>query len=93
MLNSTEEPSNTASDPQEAYDPKTGEINWDCPCIAGMTKPPCGEFFKEAFSCFVYSQTEPKGADCIEQFRRMQGCFEEHPEIYGTDDDSKKNDS
>jgi intermembrane space import and assembly protein 40 len=69
--------------PEDAFNPETGEINWDCPCIAGMTQPPCGEAFKSAFSCFVYSTTEPKGADCVEKFREMQACFAEHPDIYG----------
>ncbi|RKO84934.1 hypothetical protein BDK51DRAFT_11812, partial [Blyttiomyces helicus] len=60
-----------------------GEINWDCPCLGPMVQPPCGDAFKAAFSCFVYSTEEPKGVDCIEQFRAMQACFKEHPEIYG----------
>jgi intermembrane space import and assembly protein 40 len=46
----------TPSSQSEAYNEQTGEINWDCPCIASMVKPPCGEVFKEAFSCFVYSK-------------------------------------
>jgi hypothetical protein len=48
-----------------------------------MTQPPCGETFKAAFSCFVYSKEEPKGADCVELFRDMQDCFKQHPDIYG----------
>ncbi|KAG5365914.1 Mitochondrial intermembrane space import and assembly protein 40 [Yarrowia sp. B02] len=67
---------------QGAYDPETGEINWDCPCLGGMANGPCGEEFKEAFSCFVYSKAEPKGMDCIEKFSGMQDCFRKHPEIY-----------
>lgn len=47
----------------------TGEINWDCPCLGGMAHGPCGEEFKAAFSCFVYSTEEPKGMDCIEKFK------------------------
>ena len=31
-----------------------GEINWDCPCLGGMPNGPCGEEFKDAFSCFHY---------------------------------------
>ncbi|KAI8927113.1 hypothetical protein BC831DRAFT_453964 [Entophlyctis helioformis] len=79
----------TAAAANEAYNEATGEINWDCPCIAPMVQPPCGEVFKEAFSCFVYSQETPKGIDCVEQFRSMQSCFREHPDIYGAelDDD------
>lgn len=80
---STEEPTSTEDQAQQAYNPETGEINWDCPCIAGMTAPPCGDTFKAAFSCFVYSTTEPKGMDCVDQFREMQACFREHPEVYG----------
>ena len=68
---------------QEAFDEETGEINWDCPCLGEMVKEPCGEKFKAAFSCFVYSKEEVKGSDCVEQFREMQKCFQDHPEIYG----------
>ena len=31
-----------------------GEINWDCPCLGGMATGPCGQEFKDAFSCFHY---------------------------------------
>ncbi|KAH7907457.1 hypothetical protein BJ138DRAFT_1116681 [Hygrophoropsis aurantiaca] len=65
-----------------AYDPVTGEINWDCPCLGGMAHGPCGPQFREAFSCFIYSESEPKGIDCVEKFKAMQDCFREHPEIY-----------
>jgi intermembrane space import and assembly protein 40 len=54
---------------QGAFDPETGEINWDCPCLGGMAHGPCGEEFKAAFSCFVYPKEEPKGMDCIEKFQ------------------------
>ncbi|KAI1332313.1 hypothetical protein F5Y16DRAFT_394387 [Xylariaceae sp. FL0255] len=75
---------------QGAFNPETGEINWDCPCLGGMADGPCGEEFKAAFSCFVYSTEEPKGMDCIDKFQHMQDCFRLHPEIYGeelADDD------
>lgn len=65
-----------------AFNPETGEINWDCPCLGGMAHGPCGEEFKAAFSCFVYSETEPKGIDCIEKFEGMRNCFRQHPEHY-----------
>jgi intermembrane space import and assembly protein 40 len=67
---------------QSAYNPETGEINWDCPCLGGMANGPCGEEFKEAFSCFVYSEADPKGIDCVEKFKNMQNCFRKYPEIY-----------
>ncbi|ABN67726.1 predicted protein [Scheffersomyces stipitis CBS 6054] len=65
-----------------AYNPETGEINWDCPCLGGMAHGPCGEEFKEAFACFVYSETEPKGIDCIKKFEAMRSCFKKYPEHY-----------
>lgn len=58
-----------------AFNPETGEINWDCPCLGGMADGPCGEDFKAAFSCFVFSDQEPKGVDCVDKFKAMQDCF------------------
>jgi len=79
---------------QGAFNEATGEINWDCPCLGGMAHGPCGEHFRGAFSCFVYSKEEPKGMDCIEHFKTMQTCFRDHPDIYGgelDDDDEEVN--
>ncbi|KAK7420432.1 Oxidoreductase [Neonectria magnoliae] len=70
---------------QGAFNPETGEINWDCPCLGGMADGPCGEDFKTAFSCFVYSEEDPKGMDCIDKFQGMQECFKKYPEIYGAE--------
>jgi intermembrane space import and assembly protein 40 len=56
-------------DESAAFNPETGEINWDCPCLGGMAHGPCGEEFKAAFSCFVYSKEEPKGIECIDKFK------------------------
>ncbi|KAI0697734.1 hypothetical protein C8T65DRAFT_614599 [Cerioporus squamosus] len=66
-----------------AFNPETGEINWDCPCLGGMSHGPCGLQFREAFSCFVFSEADPKGIDCVEKFKAMQACFREHPDVYG----------
>jgi hypothetical protein len=68
-----------------AFNPATGEINWDCPCLGGMAHGPCGEEFRAAFSCFVFSEEEPKGMDCIEKFQGMQNCFREHPDVYAAE--------
>lgn len=57
---------------QGAFNPETGEINWDCPCLGGMAHGPCGEEFKSAFSCFVYSDVEPKGMDCVDKFQYVE---------------------
>ncbi|KFY23264.1 hypothetical protein V493_05969 [Pseudogymnoascus sp. VKM F-4281 (FW-2241)] len=68
-----------------AFNPETGEINWDCPCLGGMAHGPCGPEFREAFSCFVHSTEEPKGMECIEKFKGMQDCFRAHPDMYGSE--------
>jgi len=73
------------ADQQGAFNPETGEINWDCPCLGGMAHGPCGEEFRAAFSCFIYSTEEPKGMDCIDRFKGMQDCFRAHPDIYGAE--------
>ncbi|CEN61220.1 Putative Mitochondrial intermembrane space import and assembly protein 40 [Aspergillus calidoustus] len=70
---------------EAAFNPETGEINWDCPCLGGMAYGPCGEEFRNAFSCFVYSEEEPKGIDCIDKFKAMQDCFRQYPEVYGAE--------
>ncbi|KAL8800884.1 MAG: hypothetical protein Q9182_004858 [Xanthomendoza sp. 2 TL-2023] len=79
------DPSGTESEAasEGAFNEETGEINWDCPCLGGMAHGPCGEQFRTAFSCFVYSKEEPKGMNCIEHFKGMQECFREYPDIYG----------
>lgn len=58
---------------QGAFNPETGEINFDCPCLGGMAHGPCGEEFKAAFSCFVYSDQEPKGIECVDKFQYVTG--------------------
>lgn len=84
MAEAAKEAADSADSSQAAaFNPETGEINWDCPCLGGMADGPCGEEFKQAFSCFVYSEAEPKGIDCVEKFRGMQDCFRKHPDIYG----------
>jgi intermembrane space import and assembly protein 40 len=67
---------------EDVLNSETGEINWDCPCLGDLTKGPCAEPFKAAFSCFVFSNNEPKGHECLEQFRAMQECFSRYPELY-----------
>ncbi|KAJ1921796.1 Oxidoreductase [Mycoemilia scoparia] len=76
----------------DAFNPETGEINWDCPCLGGMAHGTCGEQFKAAFSCFVYSKEEPKGVDCIDAFKAMQDCFRAHPEEYANEIDDDDDD-
>ncbi|KAF8908791.1 hypothetical protein CPB85DRAFT_1414558 [Mucidula mucida] len=58
-----------------------------------MAHGPCGPEFREAFSCFVHSDAEPKGINCVEKFQGMQNCFREHPDVYSQelmDDDDEE---
>jgi len=82
LAEKSEQESEETSYEGAAYNPETGEINWDCPCLGGMADGPCGEEFKEAFACFVYSETDPKGIDCIKKFENMRSCFKKYPEHY-----------
>jgi len=59
-----------------------GDINWNCPCLGGMASGPCGYQFREAFTCFHYSESESKGSDCIEKFAAMQDCMLQYPNLY-----------
>ncbi|KAI7863774.1 hypothetical protein BDF14DRAFT_1841003 [Spinellus fusiger] len=88
--NEVEEQKNKPEEGVSAFNPETGEINWDCPCLGGMATGPCGEEFKAAFSCFVYSEAEPKGVDCVEHFKNMQDCFRRHPDVYGDEIDNEE---
>ena len=47
-----------------------------------MAVGPCGVDFREAFSCFHYSEADPKGSDCIEKFAEMQTCMQGYPELF-----------
>ena len=65
----------------------TGDINWKCPCLGGIVDSPCGQEFKEAFTCFHYSEGEIKGAECIDSFKKFKNCVESHPGEFGYMDD------
>lgn len=92
-----ESPSNAeliADDPNDPYEEQglilpNGDINWNCPCLGGMASGPCGSQFKEAFSCFHYSEEEVKGSDCIDHFRNMQECMQKYPELYPQEEEKE----
>ncbi|GAA5803727.1 Oxidoreductase [Helicostylum pulchrum] len=86
----TQEEEGEGEEPASAFNPETGEINWECPCLGGMAQGPCGDEFKAAFSCFVFSEAEPKGLDCVEKFKGMQDCFRLHPDVYGDEIDDNE---
>ena len=57
-----------------------------------MSSGPCGYEFREAFSCFHYSEADPKGSDCFEAFKDMQECMVKFPDLYGNDNDDESDD-
>ncbi|KAJ4258781.1 Oxidoreductase [Fusarium torreyae] len=69
MKDDHETPEEKDPSQQGAYNPETGEFNWDCPCLGGMAHGPCGEEFKAAFRCFTLSAEEPRGIECIDKFQ------------------------
>lgn len=81
--------------PQQGLITDKGDINWSCPCLGGMATGPCGVEFRDAFSCFHYSEADPKGSDCYDAFKTMQDCFTKYPAVYnksGGGDDADDND-
>ena len=68
-----------------------GTINFECPCLGGMATGPCGVEFREAFTCFHYSEADPKGSDCIETFKEMSLCMSNFPGVYGSGDENVMN--
>lgn len=72
---------------QGVYNPNTGEVNWDCPTLAGLAHGPCGLKFRSTFLCFLYSDNIPKGKECLEQFHFMQKCFQTNSNYYFSKDD------
>ncbi|XP_055587966.1 mitochondrial intermembrane space import and assembly protein 40-B [Uranotaenia lowii] len=70
------------SEPAPGLILENGEINWGCPCLGGMATGPCGVEFRDAFSCFHYSEAQPKGSDCYDAFRTMQDCMSNYPGVY-----------
>jgi len=60
-----------------------GNINWDCPCLGGLgSEGPCVDSFKEAFSCWFFSESEEKGEECVEKFFDMSDCMKNNAEFY-----------
>ncbi|KAJ8873481.1 hypothetical protein PR048_024299 [Dryococelus australis] len=74
-------------EPQPGLILPNGDINWNCPCLGGMATGPCGIQFREAFSCFHYSEADPKGSDCYDAFKTMQDCMVKYPSLYNKDDE------
>lgn len=78
------------TEPQPGLLLPSGEINWNCPCLGGMATGPCGVEFRDAFSCFHYSEAEPKGSDCYDTFKTMQDCMSSFPTVYNQNSDDDK---
>lgn len=53
-----------------------------------MVVGPCNIEFRESLSCFHYSTAEPRGSDCLKQFRAMNDCMSRYPNLYKKDEDT-----
>lgn len=51
-----------------------------CPCLGDLKEGPCGPTFVHAFTCFMRSDHEDKGMDCLDQFKDFQVCLQKNPE-------------
>ena len=68
---------------EEAIDPITKEINWQCECFKGKSNGPCGELFRKVFTLFVENQEHPEIPDLMMQ---LQECFEQYLDLYPEDE-------
>lgn len=68
------------SDFSQAIDPITNIINWECDCMGNNPTGPCGEFFKNAFKCFVENPNNPELWEPLMAI--VQKCQEEYKHIY-----------
>lgn len=68
-------------DESESLDVKAQKA-LECPCVAELRDGPCGEAFTEAFVCFIKSQAEEKGSDCVSPFIALQKCIQENKDAF-----------
>lgn len=68
-----------------------GDINWECPCLGGLPYSKCGTEFREAFSCFYYSERDKNGTECVDYFDDLFSCFQKHPELLPKKSDENTN--
>jgi hypothetical protein len=50
------------------------------PPTAELRDGPCGQPFVSAFTCFIKSEHEEKGMDCIDHFKSFHECLNKHPD-------------
>ncbi|KFK27647.1 hypothetical protein AALP_AA8G410500 [Arabis alpina] len=68
-------------DENESLDAKVQKA-LDCPCIADLRNGSCGSQFTEAFRCFLKSNAEEKGSDCVHPFVALQSCIKANPDAF-----------
>ncbi|CAL1289809.1 unnamed protein product [Larinioides sclopetarius] len=61
-----------------------GEINWGCPCLGDAAIGPCSVEFRASLGCFHRSTADPKGSDCLQEFRDVNDCMERYPDLFST---------
>jgi hypothetical protein len=61
---------------EDAINPITNEINWDCPCFNGRAYGPCGELFRKTFTLFVQNPNDEQIQILMIQ---LQKCIDTNP--------------
>ncbi|CAN6245258.1 unnamed protein product [Urochloa humidicola] len=54
----------------------------ECPCLDDLKRGPCGSQFIDAFLCYLKSNKEEKGSDCVDPFIALQNCIKENKEAF-----------
>lgn len=57
-------------DIKQAYNLKTGEIDWNCLCLKTYMNNACTKKFKEAFTCYIKDKK-----DCKSKIISYMSCF------------------
>ena len=77
--------SNTAAPPRPKPKP---EIDEDCPFCRFFLAGPCRNEFVDWHACV---QTSEKATDCMNPFRPLKQCMDEHAIVFGGDEDNDDN--
>ena len=64
-----------------------GRPNFECPCLGSLPHGPCGEFFRQSFSCWLKYKDSPDDLgfknECQPKFIAWTRCNDQYPDMYG----------
>ena len=64
-----------------------GTPNFRCPCLGNLPHGPCGELFKDSFSCWAKYKDEPEDSEhfylnCTPKFKLWGQCTDRYEKLY-----------